>query len=217
MTPRRRALVIVAMAASGISCGLLLVQVQEPHVFHYWYMAWNLALAWIPMVLAVAFSTVAVQRRGDVARLTLFVAWLLFLPNAPYMATDVIHLQYGPVPPVHYVMFAAFALTGLVLGLGSVYVVHCALWARWGRHNVAPVVYGCLVLCGIGLYLGRVVQVNSWDVFVAPGRFLRDVGGHVDSRDGAASAVSFVAVSAGALALTYGVSLRVGGRAKPKG
>jgi uncharacterized membrane protein len=143
----------------------------------------------------------------------LFVAWLLFLPNAPYMATDVTHLRDGPAPPaVHYVMFAAFAATGLLLGLGSAYVVHCALLHRWNRRRVAALIYGSLVLCGIGIYLGRVVQSNSWDVLVAPDRFARAVGSQLDTLLGVAHATLFVGVAAGSLVVTYFVfSRRVGG------
>ena len=208
---------MAAVAASGMSCVLLLVQVQEAHQYHYWYMAWNLVLAWIPMVLAMVFGTAAVQRRGGLVRLVLFATWLLFLPNAPYMATDVIHLRYSPVPLVQYLMFAAFAATGLVLGLGSAYVMNCALLLRWKRERVVALVYGCLVVCGIGLYVGRVVQLNSWDVVVAPDRFARAVASHVDNLDGLADAVLFVAVVASVLVLTYFIFSRFAGGAKARG
>jgi uncharacterized membrane protein len=208
---------MAAVAASGISCLLLLVQVQEAHQYHYWYMAWNLILAWIPMVLAMVFGAAAVQRRGGLVRLVLFATWLLFLPNAPYMVTDVIHLRYSPIPLVQYVMFAAFAATGLVLGLGSAYIMHCALLLRWKREPVVALVYGCLVTCGIGLYVGRVVQLNSWDVVVAPDKFAHAVGSHVDNLDGVADAVLFVAVVASVLVLTYFIFSRFAGGAKTQG
>jgi uncharacterized membrane protein len=208
---------MAAAAASGLSCVLLLVQVQEAHQYHYWYMAWNLVLAWIPMVLAMLFGAAAVQRQGGLVRLVLFATWLLFLPNAPYMATDVIHLRYSPVPLVQYLMFAAFAATGLVLGLGSAYVMNCALLLRWKRERVAALVYGCLAVCGIGLYVGRVVQLNSWDVVVAPDKFARALGSHVDNPAGAADAVLFVAAVASVLVLTYFIFLRFAGGAKARG
>jgi uncharacterized membrane protein len=209
-------LTLAALTASGISVALLLVQVQEPHWFHYWYMAWNLTLAWIPLVLAVAFASAAAQRHGNTIRLVLFAAWLLFLPNAPYMVTDVVHLQNGPVPLVQYFMFTGFAVTGLVLGLGSLYVMHCALLGGWTRRSVTLIVCGCLVLCGVGLYLGRVVQVNSWDAVLAPGRVWRAVGDHVASGHGAVQAVLFVALASSALAAVYLLSLRVVGGATAK-
>ncbi|MDQ1384469.1 MAG: hypothetical protein QOG65_1848 [Actinomycetota bacterium] len=56
------------------------------------FMLWNLFLAAVPAVLALAlFPTSA--RRG-VAWWLGFGAWVLFLPNAPYLLTDVVHMVH---------------------------------------------------------------------------------------------------------------------------
>jgi len=63
---------------------------------------WNLVLAWIPYVLAVAVYRRF--RRGS-ARAPLVVGgllWLLFFPNAPYVITDLNYLRDLHGAPLWY-------------------------------------------------------------------------------------------------------------------
>lgn len=143
-------------------------------------MVWNLYLAAIPTVLAfVLFRRPA--RTGASWWLT-FGAWLLFLPNAPYVLTDVVHmvddLRAAPSHGRAYavlVTYAWFAAAGLVS-----YVVSMQLFRRF-LHRVAPprVVLPVLLtvhgLCVVAMYLGRIVRLNSWDVVLAPRTVLASV------------------------------------------
>jgi uncharacterized membrane protein len=131
----------------------------------------NLALAWIPYLMAVAFD--AVHRRGwlgAIAGSACLVVWLAFLPNGFYIMTDLIHLHPRPGVPLWYdAGFIAFiAWTGLLLAVVSLYRIQQFVAAKigwlWSWFFALPV----LALSGYGVYLGRFQRWNSWDLWTTP-------------------------------------------------
>jgi uncharacterized membrane protein len=107
----------------------------------------------------------AVHDRGGPRPLlwVLGAAWLLFLPNAPYNLTDFVHLGRADGAPLWFdaALIAAFAGTGLALGLASLLIVHQVVEARAGRIVGWAVALGSLVLSAVGVYLGRYPRFNS--------------------------------------------------------
>jgi len=139
--------------------------------------AWNLLLAWIPFALALI---VYERARAGVSTLSLVAAtmlWLLFLPNAPYIVTDLKHVGRGGGVPVLYdvLLLSAAAWTGLLLGLTSLFLMHAVARRLVGAVNAWALVVGVLALSSFGIYLGRVQRWNSWDVFVRPGSLLGEI------------------------------------------
>ena len=132
--------------------------------------AWNLSLAWIPFVLALCISSRATaDRTRGLAPIALL--WLLFLPNAPYMVTDLKYVGQSDSVPVLYdvLLLSAAAWTGLLLGLTSVLLMHST-----GRRYVSAarawtLVVAVLALSSFGIYLGRIQRWNTWDVVSRPG------------------------------------------------
>jgi uncharacterized membrane protein len=138
---------------------------------------WNLLLAWIPFVLALV---VYERSRAGVAMsplLALALLWLLFLPNAPYIITDLKHVGVGGGVPVLYdvLLLSAAAWTGLLLGLTSLFLMHAVARRVIGAANAWAFVVAVLALSSFGIYLGRVQRWNSWDVFVRPGSLLGEI------------------------------------------
>ncbi|MBD0329095.1 MAG: DUF1361 domain-containing protein [Thermoleophilia bacterium] len=167
--PGRRTLALVALlAASALCVAAVELRTHETGDSHYRFLVWNLTLAWVPLVLAVAAYGRA-RRRLDLTVAVVLVPWLLFFPNAPYLLTDFIHLGEGRAPLWYDgLMLSAFAWTGLLLGFASLYLVQLIL-----RRALGPVVawLGVLValaLGSIGVYVGRFVRFNSWDALVDP-------------------------------------------------
>ena len=160
------ALVLLSLAAVGL-LAVRMDRVGEPA---FVFLTWNLFLAWIPFVLALCLA--AVHDRGGPRPLlwVLGVGWLLFLPNAPYILTDFIHLGRVGGAPLWFdtALIGTFAATGLVLGLASLLVVHHVVEARAGRIVGWVVAVSSLVLSAIGIYLGRFPRFNSWDVVTDP-------------------------------------------------
>lgn len=167
--PARRALVLVALLVASVLCvGLLELRIRETGDGFYRFLVWNLFLAWVPLVFAVA-AYVRSRREIDPVVAALLVPWLLFFPNAPYLLTDFIHLAEGPAPLWYdALMLSAFAWTGLLLGFASLYLVQLILRRAFGALVAWAGVFTALALGSIGVYIGRFVRLNSWDALLHP-------------------------------------------------
>ncbi|HUQ21600.1 MAG TPA: DUF1361 domain-containing protein [Gaiellaceae bacterium] len=172
----RRVLAIVGLlGASALCVGLHELRVHETGDLYYRFLVWNLFLAWIPLLLA-ALAYARSRRRVDAPTAALLVAWLLFFPNAPYLLTDFIHLGRGPAPLWYDgLMLSAFAWTGLLLGFASLYLVQAILRRSFGVATSWLGVLGSLVLASLGVYIGRFVRLNSWDLLLHPLRVVEVV------------------------------------------
>jgi uncharacterized membrane protein len=160
-----------ALVALSLAAGALLTirmdRVGEPA---FAFLTWNLFLAWIPFLLAICVAAVHARGGPRVLLWVLGAGWLLFLPNAPYILTDFIHLGRVGGAPLWFdaALIGTFAAVGLLLGLASLLVVHYVVEARAGRVVGWAVAVGSLVLSAIGIYLGRFPRFNSWDVIADP-------------------------------------------------
>jgi uncharacterized membrane protein len=143
-------------------------------------MLWNVFLAAIPAGLAVAvFSTV--PRRG-VLWWSGFAAWVLFLPNAPYLLTDVVHMihdiQHTRSDGWAYLIIGTY---GSLFAFGLASYALCLQLFRRFLHRVGqprlvtPAILIVHALCVVAMYLGRVIRLNSWDVVTAPQQVLASV------------------------------------------
>jgi uncharacterized membrane protein len=159
-------LVLLSVAATG----LLVVRIDRVGEPAFVFLVWNLFLAWIPFLLSLCVAVV--HRRGGPRPLlwVLGAFWLLFLPNAPYILTDFIHLGRVKGAPLWFdaALIGTFATAGLGLGLASLFLVHHVVEARAGRVVGWAVAVSSLVLCAVGIYLGRFPRFNSWDVITDP-------------------------------------------------
>ena len=168
MPGRRTLAVATLLVASALCVALLEIRVHETGSSYYRFLIWNLTLAWVPFVIAVAAYARA-RRRIDALVWVLLVPWLLFFPNAPYLLTDFIHLDEGPAPLWYdALMLSAFAWTGLMLGFGSLYLVQMILRQAFGARVAWAGVLGALGLASVGVYIGRFIRFNSWDALLHP-------------------------------------------------
>ena len=139
----------------------------------------NLFLAWLPMLSAPLAHHLHKQGRRLVWLLIVpcLLFWLFF-PNAPYILTDMLHLQWPQARvPVWYdlILLIAFAWTGAFLGLISLFLVH-GLVRQWaGRPAGWLVTLGVIAVSGFGVYLGRFPRWNSWDLLTNPSLLLMDI------------------------------------------
>jgi uncharacterized membrane protein len=170
---RRRLLLLKALLAASVALTVgVVARVGYTHSLEATNLVWNLFLAWIPLVLALVVYDG--DRRGSraVPLAAVGLLWLLFLPNAPYIVTDLKwlgHYESG----THWfdpALVAGAAGIGLVLGFLSLYLVQAVVARRAGRFVGWALAIGALAASGVGVYLGRFLRWNSWDVFTEPSR-----------------------------------------------
>ena len=158
--------------ATALCLGLLALRAWHYQSSVQKWLVWNLFLAWLPAL--GAFAAYNLHRWTTRLRwLPVFgfaLLWLLFLPNAPYLITDIIHLKPRAGVPLWYdlITLVAFAWTGSFLGLVSLFLMQELVRRTVGRAASWLFVAGVLVLNGFGIYFGRFLRWNSWDVLFRP-------------------------------------------------
>lgn len=197
---------VATVAVASLAClALLGIRFALEREDALGWLAWNLVLAWIPLGIALAASRCPDAGLRGALRVPLLACWLLFLPNAPYLITDLIHLE-GRTPRalgIDIPLFGAFAVTGLLIFLVSLHVVHRLLLAATAPRRAWIAVLACVWLSSAGMYLGRVLRWNSWDVIDDPLRRLAELGAHLGDPSSLAVAATFTAGFAVCLSLAY--------------
>jgi uncharacterized membrane protein len=201
-----RLVVLVALGvASALCLGLELVRERHFGAMDFRFLVWNLILAWLPMLLVLVVYDR--YRRGTaLIRLAPLAAlWLLFLPNAPYIVTDFVHLSASTPAPLWFdgVELSAFAWTGMLLGFASLYLMHAVARHRFGGAVGWIGVLGVLALVSAGVYLGRVKRWNSWDLLTQPGSMLAQLHAHLADSASLGRAVGATLAMTLLLALAY--------------
>lgn len=183
--------------------------------WRFLFFPWNLFLAWIPFILSILLCSYPYRSlSGWKKGIWWFAAavWLLFYPNAPYLLTDFIHLNqldfivwdkdeliFNPDVSVWYdlIMSSLFIGTGLLLGCLSLHQIHDYVRRMGGVLAGWFTAVVVIVLSGYGIYLGRFVRLNSWDI-IQPVRFARQVADTIHS-----TTALFVALFSGFLFIAY--------------
>lgn len=179
-----RQLIIISIAllcSTAICAGMLAMRFIYSDSASYYFMVWNLLLAWIPFCIATFMYVLHVKKRKmRITQLLLGGVWLAFFPNAPYLITDFMHLtleHFGTQAPLWFdvLMLASFAITGLLLGFVSLYFVQFILRNLYNTTTSWISVFAILGLSSFGIYIGRFMRWNSWDVITQPEPLIYDV------------------------------------------
>lgn len=144
----------------------------------YWFMLWNLTLAWAAPL--VAWWLVTRLKKGawrTWPNMLLTIVWLGFLPNSFYMVSDLIHVQYTGEVSIIYdaVLFTSFIFNGFIAGYLSLFLIHRELLKRYSRLRSYAFIGLVFMLSGLAIYLGRVQRWNTWDAVVSPAGLIFDV------------------------------------------
>lgn len=164
--------------ATLLSLAMFRVRTLLTDSLDYAFLVWNIFLAWIPLGLAHAATAFSWRRKYILISLP-FAAllWLLFFPNAPYILTDLQHLG---IPrsgiPVWFdvLMLIWFAWTGLLLGMVSLFLMQDIVRREFGRIAGWLFVFTAGILSSLGIYVGRFLRWNSWDLLINPFARLTD-------------------------------------------
>jgi uncharacterized membrane protein len=143
----------------------------------YGFLIFNLILAIIPFLIGLIWLAIPKLHTNKYWLLTGTVAWLLFLPNAPYIVTDFLHFKKESAMPEWFdvLMLTSFSCSGLAFGFTSLATMQ-QLWEfRFGKRAAEICIFcGCL-LSGLGVYIGRFLRYNSWDILQKPFALLADM------------------------------------------
>lgn len=157
-----------------LSIFLLMVRMKLTHSFHFLFLVWNLFLAVIPFVISTYLS---ITPKFNKIRITMwFGVWLLFLPNAPYILTDLIHLRisYNFIW-LDILVVTSFAFNGLLLFYLSILDMTSVL-KFWLKKSIVN--YGVILiifLSAFGVFIGRFLRYNSWEILSNPKYLFIDI------------------------------------------
>lgn len=178
LTVVQKQFVKALLLASSISAGYFFVRVLVGHSGRYWFMLWNLFLAWLPLVFAWGLQSSLKHNRWLSWKPLLFtLLWLSFLPNSFYMVSDLVHLHSTGEVSLLYdsVLMFSFIFSGMVLGFTSLFIVQRQLQTKLHRRNTHALMTGVLLACSFAIYLGRDFRLNSWDILINPAGLIFDV------------------------------------------
>ncbi|HEX3935249.1 MAG TPA: DUF1361 domain-containing protein, partial [Puia sp.] len=147
------------------------------------WLIWNLFLAYVPFWLSTWLTsryTTSARRPARWLVLVLSLVWLLFIPNSFYILTDLYHLIdcRNPRVPAWFdlSLIFSFAWNGLLLGVLSVRQMEKILCPGTDDYWGGTFVYLVMGLSALGVYPGRYLRFNSWDILTNPFQLTMDMG-----------------------------------------
>lgn len=142
------------------------------------YILWNILLSFIPFI--ISFLLLSFLKEGKLNKIIFiigFILWMLFIPNAPYIITDFIHLGEIRSVPVIYDIFLIFssASVGLILGFYSFFHIEQIIKTKFSQKTTSLIMGIIILIISFGIYLGRFLRFNSWDVFINHTSLIKNV------------------------------------------
>lgn len=157
--------------------GLLLFRMLFTGTTDFVFLIWNLVLAWFTYHWAKTLLIQIKWQENKIIRLSIPLLWLLFLPNSFYIITDFIHLTYPRNAPfwIDTLIISSFALVGFYLGAYSLYQMEFIIRIHYNPKITKVLMPFVLLLTAYGIYLGRYIRLNSWDVLTQPKTVISEI------------------------------------------
>ena len=168
-------IISLLMVSMTLSIVLLMIRMKLNQSFFFLFLVWNLFLAIIPYAITTYLSTRA--RLTKWSLLVYFCVWLVFLPNAPYIITDLLHLRMSNpyLMWLDVLVVTSFAYNGLVLFFLSLLDMETILKTYIQGKKRFYLMTCILFLTGFGIYLGRFLRYNSWEIVQNPLALIADI------------------------------------------
>ena len=159
------------------SVAMVAVRIAYTGHLTFVFLNWNLFLAWLPYALTSWLKQRQEKRLNRWKLAALFVLWLLFIPNTFYILTDLFHLGSQNNVPLWYdlALIISFAWNGLLLGILSVRQMEKTLQPWLGGKHELFFIYPIMWLNALGVYIGRYLRFNSWDIIANPFNLMADI------------------------------------------
>ncbi|MBO9626924.1 MAG: DUF1361 domain-containing protein [Microbacterium sp.] len=185
-------------------------------------MLWNIFLSVLPVGILLVGGVTGLTMllvsppAALVVLIVTAVVWLLLLPNASYLITELnqSHRTADDPVPLWYdiILVITLAMSGVMNTVANVLVAHIIfVLLRYGDNpggadfaNPGSVAFVGVVmlLLGFGMYLGRYPRFNSWDLRHPVG-FVKKLVGHFRERGNLLACLGFTLTYAVFLALIY--------------
>jgi len=155
---------------------LLAIRILNVESTFFAFLVWNLFLACIPYGITLLLSFQKIQNNHFLFW-SGFLAWLVFLPNSPYILTDIQHIRVSTLQSIWFdvLLILSFAINGLIIGFASIQIMQELLKQRISPRLTRLIISCTFLLCGFGIYLGRILRWNSWDILMHPLDILGDI------------------------------------------
>jgi uncharacterized membrane protein len=170
--------ITILLALMSLFCFLLsLFRIWFSKTNVFIFLNWNLFLAFIPWMVSTIISLNRNYQRNKFALFFLLLAWLVFFPNSPYMLTDLFHLRVRQPVPVWFdlVVILSFAWTALVYGFISLAEIEKLLSTYVKSRMATAITIAFLFVSSFGIYIGRYLRWNSWDIVKDPFPLMAEV------------------------------------------
>jgi uncharacterized membrane protein len=164
--------------SSAFSMFLLVARVILSGSYFYLFLPWNLFLAFIPYwVSGVVQKLPVTSAKGKSIFIFLLLIILLFIPNSFYIVTDLFHLKNHHSAPVWYdlILIFSFAWNGIVCGIIALNRVETIITKMIGKEYSVFIIFVIMCMSAFGVYIGRFLRYNSWDILVAPFALLEEI------------------------------------------
>lgn len=154
------------------------------------FMIWNVFLAWIPFIISsYIYKIIQHKQKGKYIFIIFLLSflWLIFYPNTIYLFTDLMHFSdhkfYIPNPNYglkigqskilfndnfdiwkDFFIMIIGAWLGYLLGFVSLYLNAQCVRKKFNDFISWIFVIIVSILSGFGIYIGRFIRLNSWDI-----------------------------------------------------
>jgi len=166
------AVFVLLNTACAVCIALVAARVAYSDSSRHTGLIWNLFLAWIPFILAYVAHAISWRRVWLYLVIPVIAfLWLIFYPNAPYMLTDLQDLaRISTSAPLWYdvIIVVWCSWTAMLLGIVSLYLMQDIVIRTFGRFIGWSFILVTSALSSFGIYIGRFVRLNSWDILQNP-------------------------------------------------
>ncbi|MBU3216022.1 DUF1361 domain-containing protein [Clostridium estertheticum] len=174
--------ILFFMFVYGVLCFFMVI---NDHSFLYLMLVWNILLATLPLFF-IEFSLFQNKKNKRIVAIIFGILWLIFFPNSVYMITDFIHIssdklvwfeasaQYSINNGImysndimHWVKLFVIGIGvvyGLLIGMESLNIFYRFLNQKRAKLISFFIVAGVSLISGVGVYIGRFLRFNSWDL-----------------------------------------------------
>ncbi len=165
-------LMVIILLLSLSSCIMLTIRIIVTSNYTYIFLIRNLLLTWIPLALSLILIKFYTKK---IIKITAGFIWIIFYPNAPYMITDFIHYRIFFNKWYDFLMISLSIFTGVLTGFLALLLLQKLIEVNFGKLNGWKFVILINISSSYGIYLGRFIRLNSWEIITNPYKLINGI------------------------------------------